>query len=54
MVWKERNSLAFKDKSLSIQRLKQSLILTLWTEAKLFIDDCPLSIANFIDWLGYR
>ena len=53
-VWKERNRLAFKDESLSIQRLKQSLILTLWAEAKLFIDDCPLSIANFIDWLGSK
>ena len=53
-VWKERNRLAFKDESLSIQRLKQSLILTLWAGAKLFIDDCPLSIANFIDWLGSK
>ena len=53
-VWKERNRLAFKDESLSIQRLKYSFILTLWAEAKLFIDDCPLTIANFIDWLGFK
>ncbi|RVX12090.1 hypothetical protein CK203_010660 [Vitis vinifera] len=53
-VWKERNRLAFKDESLSIQRLKHSFILTLWAEAKLFIDDCPLTIANFIDWLGSK
>ncbi|RVW31827.1 putative ribonuclease H protein [Vitis vinifera] len=53
-VWKERNRLAFKDESLSIQRLKHSFILTLWAEAKLFIDDCPLTIANFIYWLGSK
>ncbi|RVX16052.1 putative ribonuclease H protein [Vitis vinifera] len=51
-VWKERNRLDFKDESVSIKRLKHSFILTLWAEAKLFIDDCPLTIANFIDWLG--
>ena len=53
-VWKERNRLAFKDESLSIQKLKHSFILTFWAEAKLFIDDCPLTIANFIDWLGSK
>ena len=46
--------LAFKDDSLSIQRLKHSFILTFWAETKLFIDDCPLTIANFIDWLGSK
>ena len=54
MVWKERNRLAFKDESLSIQRLKRSFILTFWAKAKLFIDDCPLTITNFIDWLGSK
>ena len=39
---------------MSIQRLKHSFILTLWAEAKLFIDDYPLTIANFIDWLGSK
>ena len=53
-VWKARNRLAFKDDSLSIQRLKHYFILTFWAETKLFIDDCPLTIANFIDWLGSK
>ena len=53
-VWKARNRLAFKDESLSIQRLKHSFILTFRVEAKLLIDDCPLIIANFIDWLGSK
>ncbi|KAJ9684352.1 hypothetical protein PVL29_016699 [Vitis rotundifolia] len=50
-VWKARNRLAFKDDMLSIQCLKYSFILSFWSETKLFIDDCPLTIANFIDWL---
>ena len=37
-VWKTRNRLAFKDNELSIQRLKYSFILSLWSKAKLFID----------------
>ena len=53
-VWKARNRLAFKDDMLSIQRLKHSFILSFWSETKLFIDDCPLTIANFIDWLGSK
>ena len=51
-VWKVRNRLTFKDDMLSIQRLKYSFILSFWSETKLFIDDCPLTIVNFIDWLG--
>ena len=52
MVWKARNRLAFKDDVLSIPRLKYSFVLSLWSEAKLFIVDCPLTIVSFIDWLG--
>ena len=51
-VWKTRNRLAFKDDELSIQRLKYSFLSSLWSEAKLFIVDRPLTIVNFIDWLG--
>ena len=52
MVWKARNRLAFKDDMLSIQKLKYSFILFFWSETKLFIVECPLTITNFIDWLG--
>ena len=45
MFWKARNRLAFKDDVLSIPRLKYSFVLSLWSEAKLFI-------VSFIDWLG--
>ena len=51
-VWKARNRLAFKDNVLSIQRLKYSFVLSLWSEAKLFIVDCPSTIVSSIDWLG--
>ena len=51
-VWKTRNRLAFKDDELSIQRLKYSFLFSLWSEAKLFIVEHPITIVNFIDWLG--
>ena len=51
-VWKAINRLAFKDDVLSIQKLKYSFVLSIWLEAKLFIVDYPLTIVNFIDWLG--
>ena len=51
-VSKARNKLAFNDDMLSIQRLKYSFVLSLWSEAKLFTVDYPLTIVNFIDWLG--
>ncbi|RVX10352.1 hypothetical protein CK203_016077 [Vitis vinifera] len=50
-VWKARNRLAFKDDVLSIQRLKYSFVYSLWSEAKLFIVEYPLTMVNFIDWL---
>ena len=52
MVWKAMNSLVFKDDVLSIQRLKYSFVYSIWSEAKLYIVECPLTMVNFIDWLG--
>ena len=52
MVWKARNRLAFKDDKISIQKLKYSFLCSLWSEAKLFIVECPQTLVNFIDWLG--
>ena len=51
-VWKARNRLAFNDDVLSIQRLKYLFVFSLWSEAKLFIADCPLTLVSFIDWLS--
>ena len=50
-VWKARNRLAFNDDVLSIERLKYFFVFSLWSEAKLFIVDPPLTIVSFIDWL---
>ena len=50
-VWKARNRLAFKDDVISIQRLKYSFLCSLWSEAKLFIVECPQTLVNFIDWV---
>ena len=51
-VWKARNRLAFKDDDISIQWLKYSFLCSLWSEAKLFIVECPQTLVNFIDWVG--
>ena len=51
-VWKATNQMAFDDNMLSTQKLKYSFAYSLWSETKLFIDDYPLTLVNFIDWLG--
>ena len=53
-VWKARNKVVFKEEELSIQRLKNSFVYFLWSEAKLFIKDGPSTLVDFIDWVGTR
>ena len=43
--------MAFGDDMLSIQRLKCSLVYSLWSKTKLFIDDYALTFVSFVDWL---
>ena len=52
VVWKARNKITFDDKVFSIQRLKSTFVYFLWSKTKLFIDDCPLTLVIFFDWLG--
>ena len=53
IVWKARNRIAFEGEELSIQSLKSELfICCLWSEAKGRIDDVPLTLFRFLDWLG--
>ena len=47
-----RDKIAFKNEALSNQRLKNSFICNLWSWTTKFIDDGPLSLISFIDWLG--
>ena len=52
-IWKERNSLAFGNEVLSIQRLKHSFVCNLWSWVKVFIVLSPRSLVSFFEWLGF-
>ena len=54
MVWKTRNNIAFCNEIFSIQKLKREFVCFLWSEAKLFVDECPLTLVEFFEWLGTR
>ena len=51
-VWKERNRIVFDNEVLLIQRLKNSFACNLLSWAKSCIVVGPLSLINFVDWLG--
>lgn len=51
-VWKVRNSIAFDDGMLSLQRLKAFFVFSLWSETQLFIKDGPTTlIDSLIGWV---
>ena len=52
IVWKARNRITFKGEEFSIQSLKSSFVCFLWSEAKQCIDDVPLTLFSFLDWLS--
>ena len=54
IIWKARNSIAFKDGVLSIQKLKISFVYLLWLETKLWIKDGPSTLIDFIEWVCMR
>ena len=54
VIWKARNSIAFEDCGLSIQRLKVSFVYLLWSEIKLWIKDGPSTLIEFIEWVCMR
>ena len=51
-VWKERNRIVFDNEVLVVQRLKNSFICNLFSWAKSSIVVGPLTLFNFVDWLG--
>ena len=53
-VWKTRNKIVFDDGVLSLQKLKAFFVYLLWSESKLFIKYGPLTLIDFIDWVGSR
>ena len=54
VIWKTRNSIAFEDVVLSIQKLKISFVYLLWLETKLWIKDGPSTLIDFIEWVSMR
>ena len=50
-VWKERNRIAFENEELSIHRMKNSFVCNFWSWTKSVIDEGPLPLINFFDWL---
>ena len=51
------NRVAYEDDVLSFQRLKSSFVyvfIYFCLKIKLFINDDPLTLNGFIDWLGFQ
>ena len=53
-MWKERNMITFDNEELSIYRMKNSFVCSFWSWTKLYIDEGPLPLIDFFDWLGFR
>lgn len=51
-IWKERNRISFEDKDLSDQRRKSLLLCNLLSWTKWYIVEGPMSLFDFVDWLG--
>ena len=51
-IWKERNRIAFENKELSIHRMKSSFVYNFWVWTKSIVDEGPLPLISFFDWLG--
>ena len=51
-VWKERNMIVFANEVLSIQKMKNSFVYNLFSWAKSCLEVGPISLVNFVDWLG--
>ena len=52
MIWKERNMIVFDNEDLVIQRMKNLFVCNLWSWAESCLDVGPVSLINFVDWLG--
>ena len=53
-IWKEINRIAFENEELSIHRLKNYFVCNLWLWTKSVVNEGPLPLFNFFDWLGSR
>ena len=46
--------ITFDNEELSIYRMKNSFVCSFWSWTKLYIDEGPLPLIDFFDWLGFR
>ncbi|RVX20110.1 putative ribonuclease H protein [Vitis vinifera] len=53
-VWMERNRIAFDNEDFSVHRLKNSFVCNLWVWTKSIVNEGPLTLPSFLDWLGAR
>ena len=49
-----KESLAFDNEELLIQRLKNSFVCNPWSWSRVSIDMSPISLINFIDWIDFK
>ena len=45
-VWKVRSTIAFYNDVFSLQKLKREFVCFLWSESKLFVDECQVPRIN--------
>ena len=53
-IWKERNRIDFENEEFSIHRMKNSFVCNFWFWTKSIVDEGPLPLISFFDWLGSR
>ena len=51
-MWKERNSITFKDGLLAVQRLKFSFVYNLWSWNRVFVGEEVRSLIGFLEWMA--
>ena len=52
-VWKERNRIAFENEEFLIHRMKNSNLCNFWFWTKLIVDEGPVPLISFFDWLSH-
>ena len=53
LVWKEMNIIAFQNAEFSVQRMKNSFVCNFWSWTRSIIDEGPLPLIGFFDWVRF-
>ena len=48
----ERDRIAFNNEDFSVHKLKNSFVCNLWLWTKSIVNEGPLPLLSFFDWLG--